>query len=136
MKVKLLVVCALALLPACYSEERSYEVAAETETWCWKYPDSWGRYAAVIRLTQLLDDYALYSGRGYKIMLPRAQIDGELFPGKSLAASAKYIGYVQDVSLQDQRGFEVVYGLWDVIGKEDFKKSPKKKGGGRSCETW
>ena len=97
-----------------------YDVAIDTHRWCWKFGNGGGRYGPFINIVQLVGDNAIFMGKGYRLIINKKQLNGEIYRGKDLEDSAKYIGKVKDVSLESLDGFSQNFEYYEVITEKDF----------------
>jgi hypothetical protein len=107
---------------------KEYDIAVDTYNWCWKMPNSGGKYAASIRIIQLIGDDAIFKGKGYQLMMNKNQINGDIYKGKSLEDSAKYLGKVNDIYLNGTDGFPQKFEYFEVITKREFKAAKQSLG--------
>ncbi len=105
-----------------------YEEAIDTNRWCNTSSSGWSKIGHKIELTQVTEGIGVYQGRGWTFLIPVNQISGELYRGRTLADSARYIGLVQKGTATDQAGFAMDVELYDVIDREAFLSADKSYG--------
>ena len=85
-----------------------------------------------LELYQIVDEYALYYDHDYGsindpwtkgnthgpdkiIALKTSEIEGKIYPGKSLNKSCSYIGKVKEVQMTNLSGFPMTVSIFDII---------------------
>jgi hypothetical protein len=109
--------------------QKEYDLAIDTYRWCWKIGSSGGKYAPFIELVQIVDDKAIFKGKGYQFILNKNQINGNIYKGKNLEDSAKYLGKVKDIYLNGTDGFPQKFEYFEVITKREFQSAKQSLGG-------
>lgn len=97
-----------------------YKEAIDTHRWCSTSSSGWTKIGHKMELTQLMEGLGIYQGEGWTFLIPVDQLSGELYQGRTLADSARYIGLVKKGTLPDRSGFGVDIELYDVIDRDAF----------------
>lgn len=108
---------------------KNYKFAINVQQWCWNYPNSRGSYKSFIRLSQIVDGYALFLGEGYKIAIPLSQLKQDLKQGQTLGKTVNFIGGAGKISMKNISGFKVDVELFHVISGEQFTRAERRLDG-------
>jgi hypothetical protein len=112
---------------------KNYKFAINVQQWCWSHPNSRGSYKSFIRLSQLIDGYALFLGEGYKIAIPLNQLKQDIKQGQTLGKTADYIGGAGKISMTNISGFKTEVELFHIISRKQFNKA-KTRLDGSNCK--
>lgn len=98
----------------------SYKEAIDTHRWCSTSSSGWTKIGHKMELIQVMEGVGVYQGRGWTFLIPLNQISGEIYQGRTLADSARYIGLVKKGTVPNQSGFGMDVELYNVIDRNAF----------------